>query len=349
MYRIRSFSTTLALALLLCLYAAPAAAAGAGSASPSPVTVSVPATANDGAAFVCSFSGSGLRGVTATFLGRSVSAGNARGSGEIVLLFPVPLDHKAGKQILSWRADLGGGKKAAGEAVVTVVRRNYPVQKLTVEPKYVTPDPALKERIAREREIMNAALSTLSPDRRWSLPMQRPVPGKVTSLYGLRRVFNGQPRNPHRGVDFRAPAGDPIKSVAAGTVVLTGDFYYSGKFVAVDHGLGVVSVSMHMSEIIARQGQEVSAGDVIGLVGSTGRSTGPHLHLSMSVLGQSVDALPLLAMTAGDKELYNQPGGKKASAKTPGKSSGSKNTPAPSKQTGQTGRQKSGTASRNAQ
>lgn len=339
----RLFSIPLVPALLLCLYAVPPVMAKTGPTHP-PVTVSIPATVNDGTAFACSFSGDGLRGVTATFLGRSVSAGSARGSGEAVLLFPVPLDHKAGKHPLAWKATLAGGKTVSGETVVTVVKRNYPVQKLTVEPKYVTPDPALKERIDRERKEMGAALSSLSPERRWSLPMPRPVSGKVTSLYGLRRVFNGQIRNPHRGVDFRGAAGTPIKAVAAGTVVLTGDFYYSGKFVAVDHGLGVVSVSMHMSEIIARQGQEVSAGDVIGLVGSTGRSTGPHLHLGMSVLGQSVDALPLLAMTAEDKALYDQSGGTVGSKKA-----AAKKTPAPRTRPGNTGRLKNEATPRNAQ
>ncbi len=168
---------------------------------------------------------------------------------------------------------------------------------------------------------MGAALNTRSDTRHWNQPLLRPVPGRITSLYGLRRVFNKQPRNPHKGLDFRTAQGDPIAAVEAGTVVLTGDFYYAGKFVVLDHGLGLVSVSMHMSEILAQKGQHVKRGDRIGLVGSTGRVTGPHLHLSMSVLGQSVDALPLIAQTEEDKAVYanaikNVPQGReKAAAK----------------------------------
>lgn len=295
------------------------------------VSAKIPATVNDGTAFLCTFSGNGLQSVTVSFLGRSVSAKAADAAETASVLLPVPLDHKPGKQSVTWSAVLADGKKTSGKISVAVVKRQYPVQKLTVEPKYVTPDPALKERIDRERAIMSAALNTRSPERFWAVPMVRPVPGKVTSLYGLRRVFNEQPRNPHRGVDFRAAAGAPIKCIAPGTVVLTGDFYYSGKFVAVDHGLGVISTYLHMSEVKAEQGQSVAAGDIIGLIGSTGRSTGPHLHLSLTVLGQSIDALPLLEMTAEDKALYAKPSGGKSGAPSGKKNAAKKNARTPRK------------------
>ncbi len=271
------------------------------------VSVAFPPQVGDGTAFPCTVTGAGLKSGAITFLGRSITAKaveTTSGQGEVILLLPVPLDHAGGSEPLYWTAALSDGTSVKGTAPVQIVKRVYPVQKLTVAPEYVTPDPALKKRIARERKLMGAALNARSGARQWVLPLARPEPGKITSLYGLRRVCNNQPRNPHKGLDFRAAAGDPIVAIADGTVVLIGDFYYAGKFVVVDHGLGVVSISMHMSEIIAEKGQTVKRGDSIGLVGSTGRSTGPHLHLGISVLGESIDALPLIDQTEADKAAY---------------------------------------------
>ena len=284
----------------------PLQAIGAEPAKPVIAVTHAPEV-GDGTAFPVTVTGNNLESVTVTFLERSVTAKVADakpGLAETVLLLPVPLDHEKGPTEITWSAKLADGSAAGGSSTVNIVKRAYPVQRLTVAPQYVTPDPALKERIERERALMGTALTTRSKTRHWTLPMLRPVPGKITSLYGLRRVFNDQPRAPHRGLDFRAAQGDPIAAIADGTVVLTGDFYYAGKFVVVDHGLGVVSISMHMSEVIASQGQAVAAGDTIGLVGSTGRSTGPHLHLGVSILGQSIDALTLVALTEEDKAIY---------------------------------------------
>ena len=276
-------------------------------AEASPVTLHYPKEVGDGTAFPVTVRGEGLESMTLSFLNRSITAKpdkTASSYPEIVLLLPVPLDHESGPATLTWSAKYANGSAGGGSATITITKRKYPVQELTVAPQYVTPDPALKERLDRERAQMGAALNTRSSVRHWDLPMARPVPGKITSLYGLRRVLNGKPRSAHKGLDFRGAESSPIKAIADGTVVLTGDFYYAGQFVILDHGLGVVSISMHMSEIIATRGQTVKTGDVIGLVGSTGRSTGPHLHLGISVLGQSIDALPLIAQTEEDKAAY---------------------------------------------
>ena len=280
----------------------------AAPSAASRVTLHHQKEAGDGIAFPVTVSATDLKSITVTFLDRSITANATLEFSEHLLLLPIPLDHAAGKAKITWSAKFADGSTEKGASPITIIKRKYPVQKLTVAPKYVTPDPALKERIDQERKLMGAALNTRSNTRHWTLPMKRPVPGKITSLYGLRRVLNGQPRSAHRGLDFRGEAGSPIMAVANGTVVLTGDFYYAGQFVVVDHGLGVVSISMHMSEIIAKQGQTVNAGDVIGLVGSTGRSTGPHLHLGISVLGQSIDALPLIMRTEEDNALYSTAG-----------------------------------------
>ena len=299
---------TLWVVLLLLFQALPANAKTMADRS-LPIAANVPSTVSDGTAFSCTLSGSNIASVTFTFLERSLTAKAAplphtRGGRSIhaaTVLMPVPLDQPQGPQNLSWCITFTDGSIKNGSASIFVTLKEYPVQKLTVEPKYVTPDPELKERIQRESSMLHAALNTVSPEKHWKLPLKRPVPGVVTSLFGLRRVLNGEPKGVHRGLDFNGKTGDPITAIADGKVILTGDFYYPGKFVLIDHGLGVISISMHMSAIRAKTGHFVKRGDRIGHIGATGRSTGPHLHLGFYVLGQGVDVQPLLAPPSKSK------------------------------------------------
>lgn len=211
---------------------------------------------------------------------------------QAVMLLSVPLEAKEKRLALSASA-AGGGRSP--QAAVTLFDRKRPVQKLTVDKKYVDPPAKVMERIRRDRAQVKAALASYSPVRQWALPLTRPVPGGISSLYGLKRVFNGQPRGYHRGLDLRGASGTPIKACADGRVVLCDDLYFSGKTVYLDHGQGVFTAYLHMSEQLVRNGQEVRKGQIIGKVGATGRVTGPHLHLSLIVQGQSVDVEPLLA------------------------------------------------------
>lgn len=174
---------------------------------------------------------------------------------------------------------------------VRVKDKNYPKQELTVEPKYVALSKEDQERAANEREFTLKAIKTFSQKRMWKLPFVRPVSGDVSSEFGLERTFNGEPRSRHSGVDFRGATGTKILSVTDGIVILTGDYFFAGKFVFVDHGQGLVSAYMHMSEILAETGDKVKPGDVLGLVGATGRVTGPHLHFGLYTQGVSVDPM----------------------------------------------------------
>lgn len=177
----------------------------------------------------------------------------------------------------------------AVQTSILVERREFPEQRLTVPTEMATPPAAVQERIARENAEIRAVLNAASPDNHLVLPLMRPVPGDVSSAYGLRRFFNGLERNPHRGLDLRAALGDPVRAASPGQVALAADHYYGGNSVFIDHGLGVFSVYMHLDEIKVRQGDMVEAGQVIGLAGQTGRVTGPHLHLGLYVLDLAVD------------------------------------------------------------
>lgn len=226
------------------------------------------------------------------------SVAPARWTGQAILA--VPLDAKPGTETL--RARVAGQPKAspAVTRVIAVVRAAYPEQRLTVEGKYVNPDKAALDRHEAERARVKAALALRTPERLWGLPMQRPVPGEVSSLFGLRRVFNGEPRAPHRGLDLHGEAGEPVKACAAGRVVLAENHYFAGNSVYIDHGMGVVSMYFHLSATDVAPGQMVARGQVIGKVGSTGRVTGPHLHFGMAVLGDMVDPQVLLESAPAD-------------------------------------------------
>ncbi|MDR1126011.1 MAG: M23 family metallopeptidase, partial [Deltaproteobacteria bacterium] len=208
----------------------------------------------------------------------------AEGYSVFECLLAVPLDSKAAALPLR----LVCGPEELYSASILTEQRTYPSQPLTVEQKYVTPDPSLTERIQQESRRNRAILASITPQCYWSLPLVRPVQGIITSEFGFRRILNGQPRSPHRGVDFRGAAGTPILACAAGKVVLAEEQYYSGNFMIIDHGLGVYSNYAHLSEFKSKVGDLVEAGQVIGLVGDTGRVTGPHLHFGLNVLGEAV-------------------------------------------------------------
>jgi len=174
--------------------------------------------------------------------------------------------------------------------------KKYAEQHLTVKnPRQVEPNAEDLERIAAERVRIDRALETYSADLEPQLRMPAPIHGERSNSYGSRRYFNGQPRNPHSGMDIAAPAGTPIASPAAGRVVETGDFFFNGNTVMIDHGQGVVTMYCHLSRIDVKPGDTVAAGTQIGLVGATGRVTGPHLHWGVSINRAMVDPALVLA------------------------------------------------------
>ncbi|WDP88515.1 MAG: M23 family metallopeptidase [Desulfobacter sp.] len=221
----------------------------------------------------------------------SVSQWNERHVG-IAMLGTDILTVKSGPQSLVVRA-WTGGKETVWHRSVNIVARSYPRQELNLPSKMVTPPATELKRIKEERVRTQKAKDTWSGQRLWRLPFHRPVGGKTTSTYGLQRILNGKPKNPHRGIDFRAIRGTAIKSVADGRVILAESHYFAGNSLYIDHGNGVISLYFHLSKFNVSKGEIVKRGQIIGLAGSTGRATGPHLHLSISVQGQLVDPAPL--------------------------------------------------------
>jgi murein DD-endopeptidase MepM/ murein hydrolase activator NlpD len=176
-----------------------------------------------------------------------------------------------------------------------VLEKRYRTQRLQVEnQRQVEPLPEDLVRIERERERTEAALTTYTAIDAPNFTLIAPVPGTRADTFGFRRIFNGEPRNPHSGMDIAARTGTPIKAAASGTVLDVGDFFFNGNTVFIDHGYGLVTIYMHLSKIDVRPGARVSQGEKIGEVGATGRVTGPHLHFGVALNRAMVDPSLLL-------------------------------------------------------
>jgi murein DD-endopeptidase MepM/ murein hydrolase activator NlpD len=171
----------------------------------------------------------------------------------------------------------------------TVGDKLYASQSLKVAPRQVDLSREDLARVNRERVVIDAALSRWSNQQPESLHLPQPVPGVRSSSFGMRRIFNGESRNPHSGMDIAAPTGTPVRVPIAGTVIDTGGFFFNGNTVFVDHGRGLISMYCHLSEIDVKPGEQVAAGARLGLVGMTGRATGPHLHWGLSLNRAWVD------------------------------------------------------------
>ncbi len=206
----------------------------------------------------------------------------------------VPLDGDPGMTVLEVHGEARDGSAIVGTRALTIVEKPFPEERLSVAPSYVEPPPEVARRLADERARLNRIYQTRRPTTVAEGGFVRPVPGRRTSVFGTRRVFNDQPRSPHPGVDLRAANGTPVASSGAGEVVLAEDLYYSGNTVIVDHGDGLFTLYAHLSSIEVEVGDVVSAGDTLGLSGATGRVTGPHLHWGAKIGSVPFDPAALL-------------------------------------------------------
>ncbi len=209
----------------------------------------------------------------------------------------VDVETKPGRYPVIVRGFSAEGEPFVTRASLTVAGKVFGTRRLLVDPRYSEPPPSERARIAREAQRVAAIFSGASGPRYWQSAFEAPVVASPSSPFGVRSVFNGQPRSRHNGVDFASGRGDRVHAPAGGRVVLAEPLYFTGNTVIIDHGQGLYSLVAHLERAVVAEDDTLARGDLVGFVGATGRATGPHLHWSVRLQGARVDPLLLVART----------------------------------------------------
>lgn len=231
--------------------------------------------------------------LTGSVLNKELRFGFDQQRGVWSALIGVDLDTRPGTYRL--RVTNGGGRGITQP--LHVMAKQFLVRRLRVAPDFVDPPPETLDQIARDNRKIAEAYARRSP-KHWRGAFLLPVDGQPTSNFGTRSYYNGQRRSPHTGIDFVGQPGTPIRASNHGVVVLAESLYFTGNTVIVDYGTGLLSLFAHLSEFRVAEGDTVTPETIIGLIGATGRVTGPHLHWSVRLDGARVDPLSLVAATA---------------------------------------------------
>ena len=234
-----------------------------------------------------------LEQVKAEVFGRQIAFGRSGQSWRG--LVGIDLAVRPGPHIVTIDAAGTGLPALAATETLRVIPKSFPTRRLRVAPEFVEPSPAALERIARENKRIEAVIQAVSAGL-WDGIALQPVDAIAIGNFGSRSFFNGQPRAPHGGIDFSAGTGTPVKAPSAGRIVLVDDLFFTGNTIIIDHGQGLYSLLAHLSQAGVKVGTDVTPGEIVGLVGATGRVTGPHLHWSVRLNGARVDPLSLAAV-----------------------------------------------------
>lgn len=242
-----------------------------------------------------------LKSLSGNWLGHELIFDRTSGRNWFVLA-GVSLETKPGRYPVKLDGVTANGEPIRFERMLAVGAAKYPVVKLTVSKKFTEPNPEQQQTIKTDQDVKHEAFSRVSPEREWSGDFAPPVNAEVSDLFGTRRVFNGVTKSVHQGLDFRVGPGTPISAVNRGTVILARDLYFEGNCVVIDHGRGLLSLYLHLSELKVKEGEHVERGALIGLSGGTGRATGPHLHLAVRWQGVYLNPAALLKLSLPDTE-----------------------------------------------
>ena len=240
--------------------------------------------------------------LTGRFIGRRISFFRDHGSGPSGTYFGlvgVDMQDSPGLHELVVELHATDGVRRLSYNVL-VTQELFPVQHLTLPKHMVELDHKSLVRVKAEQQEVREVLSLASDERLWAGPFMAPVEGAISGAFGRKRVINGQRRSPHSGEDIGAPMGTEVVATNDGVVRSIVDHFFSGKGVFVDHGLGLLSMYFHLSEVLVGEGEAVRQGQVIGKVGASGRATGPHLHWGIRLNGARVDPYALVTLPLGE-------------------------------------------------
>ena len=243
-----------------------------------------------------------LESLSGTWLGHEVSFSFDVASKTWSALAGVPFETAPGSYSLELTGETAAGKSSGNKITFsqqfTVAEGKYPriQSKLSVEGKFTEPTPEQQKQIEEGQQIKKDYLSRVTPTREWSGEFAAPANAEISDVFGAQRIFNGKVGSTHWGLDFRVPTGTPVEAMNDGTVLLARPLYYEGNFVVLDHGQGLLTIYMHLSEFKVKEGDQVKRGQVIALSGGTGRATGPHLHVGVRWQGTYIDPAALIRL-----------------------------------------------------
>jgi murein DD-endopeptidase MepM/ murein hydrolase activator NlpD len=237
-----------------------------------------------------------VRRLSGKWFGHEISFNFDEGRKAWFALAGASLETKPGAYPIELEAETVSGKLLTYQQPIKVQRQSYPRAILKVPGRYTAPSPEELRKIEQDKEIKEEAFKTLSADRKWKGNFIRPVAGAVSGVFGVQRVFNGTVQSTHQGLDFRVPAGTSVAAVNGGRVILAGSLFYEGNCVVIDHGQGLLTLYLHLSKILVREGDIVEKSQPIALSGGTGRATGPHLHLAARWQGVYLNPAGLLSL-----------------------------------------------------
>jgi hypothetical protein len=280
--------------MVVCLFAA-GFTAKIVDAQDSAVTL-MPAVVVAGSPELIRVNARGAASIDGEWLGRKLEFFRGRDGRAWFALAGVDVEAPVGPSALKISVRLADGGARDLSRPVPIHAAHYKTGALTVEPKFVSPGPDELKQIAEDKQLKEKIFAASAAQPLWSANFRAPVTAEPTDSFGTRRTFNGKLASIHKGMDFRAPSGTPVRAGNSGAVVLARPLYYEGGCVVIDHGLSLYTISMHMSRIDVKEGQKVATGDQLGLSGSTGRVTGPHLHWAVRWQGAYLDPAKLLRL-----------------------------------------------------
>jgi len=208
----------------------------------------------------------------------------------------VSLETKPGTYPLELSAETAAGKPLTFQQRISLQRQRYPRAILKVPGRYTAPSPEDFHQIEQDKAIKAEVFKTLTAEREWKGSFTRPVEAEISDVFGVQRVFNGTVQSTHQGLDFRAPAGTPVAAVNRGRIILARPLFFEGNCVVIDHGQGLLTLYLHLSKFLIKEGDTVEKGQEIALSGGTGRATGPHLHLAVRWQGVYLNPAGLLSL-----------------------------------------------------
>ena len=217
------------------------------------------------------------------------------------LLAAVSLSTPPGQVPLTLQGTTDAGTPVEFRHEFVVTKAKYPVVHLTVSKQFTEPNPQQQATIKQDQDIKHKTFSEVSAERQWSGRFVAPVDAPVSDVFGTRRVFNGATKSVHQGLDYRVPPATPVNAINSGTVILAQSLYFEGNCVTIDHGQGLLSLYLHLSELKVKEGDHVDRDQEIGLSGATGRATGPHLHIAVRWQGIYLDPAALLGLALPGK------------------------------------------------